>query len=75
MPALGFSQACPPIVTVPIELGLTLKDLPDSLDLGLQSLPLSSGKPGEWLDGYLDPPAGATLMPDAATTPSMSRTG
>ena len=48
------------------ELGLTLEDLPDSLNLGLQSSPLSSGKPGEWLDGYLDLPAGATLMPDTS---------
>jgi hypothetical protein len=46
--------------------GLTLEDLPDSLNLGLQSSPLTSGKPGERLDGYVNPSTGASLVPDAS---------
>jgi hypothetical protein len=48
------------------EPGLTLKDLPDSLNLDFQSSAMTDGEPGERLHGYFDPPAGATLVPDTS---------
>jgi hypothetical protein len=51
---------------------LAFQNLPNSLDLVLQSLQLASSEPGERLDGHLNLAAGASLVPD---TPSMRRTG
>jgi hypothetical protein len=48
------------------EPGLALEDLADPGDLGFESLALTGGEPGERLDGHRNPPAGATLVPDAS---------
>ena len=45
---------------------LALENLPNSLDLVLQSSPLASSEPGERLDGHLNLAAGASLVPDAS---------
>ena len=44
---------------------LALENLPNSIDLVLQS-PLASSEPGERLDGHLHLAAGASLVPDAS---------
>ena len=51
------------------EASLASKDLPDSLSLSLQRLPLLGSKPVERFNGYVDAAAGATLMPDAGDHP------
>ena len=48
------------------EPGRALENLPNSLHLVLQSPELTSSKPGERLDGHLNLPAGATLVPDTS---------
>ena len=44
---------------------LALENLPNSIDLVLQSSPLASSEPGERLDCHLNLAAGASLVPDA----------
>jgi hypothetical protein len=45
---------------------LVPENLPNSIDLVLESSPLASGEPGEGLDGYVDLAAGVSLVPDAS---------
>ena len=49
-----------------IEPRLALENLPNSIDLVLQSSPLASNEPGERLDSHLNLAAGASLVPDAS---------
>lgn len=47
------------------DLGLALKNLPNSLNLGVEAPPLIGGKPCERLHSHLNSPARATVVPNA----------